>query len=806
MKRNQYKKWICALLTAAMSLSGALGSMTVMAAQEEGQGVFCDMPSPYGEDSSDSGEAYPDAAYVPVVTGQDVLADVAQPEVFTDEESAEGAYGDDTGNPNGLPAADNDPLPQADDIIEEPALGDYDGSVPSGNLNAQNYIRWASPIKSYIYPENGGYLIVRATDEKLTFKNYDKDLKFIEGSERTITNPLFIFGGLYRDSAGDYFAFYGKNEPDNLESLSKKVIEIVRYDKDLKEKGKIEINGMNTRCPFKSGSLRVAEKGDYLYIRTAHKMYSDHQSNFMIEISKSEMKVTDSQYEISNLEDGFVSHSFDQYILVDDLDNIVALDHGDANPRAIVMGKYGTLAGNSNFHKGSKYESVEVLTITGKNLKNDNASGVALGGFEYSSKNYLVAGSSVDQSSKWTEADENKGRNIFVGVVARNDIKNKSVNFITAYPADSTTFASAPQMVKYDNNRFLLAWNEVKEGKANGKLCYVWIDGEGKKVGDIHTRSGYVTDCHPIVSNGSVVWFSDDDTNLSFISITPEDSEKDKKDDGPGNGGSDPGPDDPGKDDPGKDDPGKDDPSGSEETPPAGSVSADLIDGCYYVVKGSKAFIPGTRKDKGDKTYKVEYSVSKPSYLKINAKGILSARKPYDKPITISVTRNGKKSEPIKVFVAEPEIVKKLYVNKGESAQIPVTFTNKNSQAYNLKAGSFESSDPAAVSVDGSGKVSAKAGKKAKVTYTIGTKKFTTNVVVCDQTIVGSDSIEAGKTMKLKLKGAAPGAIEWKSSSDAVATVDEKGKVAALKPGKALIAATNNGKTVTMLITVTGEK
>jgi alpha-amylase len=75
-------------------------------------------------------------------------------------------------------------------------------------------------------------------------------------------------------------------------------------------------------------------------------------------------------------------------------------------------------------------------------------------------------------------------------------------------------------------------------------------------------------------------------------------------------------------------------------------------------------------------------------------------------------------------------------------------------------------------------------------------------VVVCDQEIRGKDTIEVGKSMKLKLKNGAPDKTEWKSSSASVATVDESGKVTAVKAGKVVIAATNNGKTVTKTITV----
>ncbi|MCD7929805.1 MAG: hypothetical protein LUF86_06570, partial [Clostridiales bacterium] len=45
------------------------------------------------------------------------------------------------------------------------------------------------------------------------------------------------------------------------------------------------------------------------------------------------------------------------------------------------------------------------------------------------------------------------------------------------------------------------------------KLHYVYLDGEGNTVGDIHTVDGQLSDCQPIVSNSSVVWYVTGDAN-----------------------------------------------------------------------------------------------------------------------------------------------------------------------------------------------------------------------------------------------------------------------------------------------------
>ena len=61
----------------------------------------------------------------------------------------------------------------------------------------------------------------------------------------------------------------------------------------------------------------------------------------MIEVDTASMKVTDSYTDISNISQGYVSHSFNQFIDLDG-NQIVAVDHGDAYPRSVVLTKYDT--------------------------------------------------------------------------------------------------------------------------------------------------------------------------------------------------------------------------------------------------------------------------------------------------------------------------------------------------------------------------------------------------------------------------------------------------------------------------------
>ncbi len=81
----------------------------------------------------------------------------------------------------------------------------------------------------------------------------------------------------------------------------------------------------------------------------------NHQANLIFSIRVSHMEVTDCVSEVASYTFGYVSHSFNQFLIVDKDANLVAFDHGNAYPRSIVLGKYVTKAGNEIFHNDYDY-------------------------------------------------------------------------------------------------------------------------------------------------------------------------------------------------------------------------------------------------------------------------------------------------------------------------------------------------------------------------------------------------------------------------------------------------------------------
>ena len=383
----------------------------------------------------------------------------------------------------------------------------YSGS----NVNAQDYVQWSNTVKSYLTVcDNGNYMRVQsgAIEGKLLVEYYSSDFEPL--STKLIDNELPVFGAFY-DSGNNYYVLSGQENPKQNDSLE--VFRITKYDKNWNKIKSCGLYGANTTVPFDAGSARMTHSGDHLLVRTCHEMYkssdgNNHQSNVTIEVDIPSMTITDSYTGVMNVEYGYVSHSFNQFIKTDGT-HIVALDHGDAHPRSAVLVKY-----NSDFTAGkffpSYYEkggNIDVVTYPEYTSGHYNYTGAAIGGFDVSSSSYIVAQSTVDLDY----INTSKTRNVYVSAVSK-DLSTNKLNKITSY-AEGTDSASAPQLVKINNNSFLLLWAR------DTKVSCVKLNADGTVNGSIHTFEGSLSDCQPVIKNGRAVWYVYDKNNVTFNSL-----------------------------------------------------------------------------------------------------------------------------------------------------------------------------------------------------------------------------------------------------------------------------------------------
>ena len=383
----------------------------------------------------------------------------------------------------------------------------YSGS----NVNDQDYVQWSDTVKSYLTVcDNVNYMRVQsgAIEGKLLVEYYSSDFEPL--STKLIDNELPVFGAFY-DSGNNYYVLSGQENPKQNDSLE--VFRITKYDKNWNKIKSCGLYGANTTVPFDAGSARMTHSGDHLLVRTCHEMYkssdgNNHQANVTIEVDMPSMTITDSYTGVMNVDYGYVSHSFNQFIKTDG-NHIVALDHGDAHPRSAVLVKY-----NSDFTTGKFFPSyfeqvsnIDVVTYPEYTAGHYNYTGAAIGGFDVSSSSYIVAQSTVELDY----INTSETRNVYVSAVSK-DLSTNKLNKITSY-AEGTASASAPQLVKINNNSFLLLWSR------DTKVSCVKLNADGTVNGSIHTFEGSLSDCQPVIKNGRAVWYVYDKNNVTFNSL-----------------------------------------------------------------------------------------------------------------------------------------------------------------------------------------------------------------------------------------------------------------------------------------------
>ena len=387
------------------------------------------------------------------------------------------------------------------------------------NIGAQDYTGkqsnyYPGPMKSYLVAQKDGtFMRVQygSQIEGLLVEYYDKDYNITD--TKMIQQELPIFGGFYATDSNYYVVTGQKNTEENN---NVEVYRITKYDKQWNRINTASLKGANTTTPFDAGSCRMDMSGKYLLIRTCHEMYKYtdgkiHQANVTIQIDTDTMNVTDSHTKISNINEGYVSHSFNQFIKVED-GHIISVDHGDANPRSIILLKYQTDISEGKFTP-DYYQTpcIQVPVLEFKYLKDKdhkNPTGASVGGFEISDDHYLVAGNNVKLDKNF---DSYNTRNIFVAAVDKSTSEVKTTYLTNYNEGEETT--TTPQLVKISETRFMVLWTK------GDQVYYTLVNNKGEKIGEIHNFKGNLADCQPVVSGNKVVWYTWKNEEVVFYDI-----------------------------------------------------------------------------------------------------------------------------------------------------------------------------------------------------------------------------------------------------------------------------------------------
>ena len=386
------------------------------------------------------------------------------------------------------------------------------------NASDNHYNTWSSVTNSYLVQNSDGTLTrLENTSSGIVVENYSADGKKLI-SQRTISKELNIFGGFYSGKDYNYLVF-GQN--NTSESDSNEVVRVVKYTKGWSKVNSCSISGVNTTKPFSAGSLRMEEAGGKLYVYTCHEMYADsnginHQANMLFTIDESSMSLTDSMYDVSNLTDGYVSHSFNQFIKADESGKyIYRVDHSESS-NYIMNGSYLSVNGITltKYKADGKSTAVNVSIPVKFDMNKSNYTGASIGGFELGSGNCLIA-YAKDVSSNC------KTRNVYISVT--DELFNGTQNIaLTNYGTSSKVTCRTPQLIKINDNLFLVMWEEYNSSTGKTATKTMTVDSNGKTVTKAISHSFGLSDCQPVVcSDGMVKWYVTNNSAPTLYKLSP---------------------------------------------------------------------------------------------------------------------------------------------------------------------------------------------------------------------------------------------------------------------------------------------
>lgn len=411
-------------------------------------------------------------------------------------------------------------------------------SKTNEELYSDSIYRYPSVVRTetFVNPDNTLSILTYGPRDGVTgiwISTYDSELTLI--GTKKIEPELSLYGGFYCGEKYNFLVFGQKNEE---EDNAKEVIRVVKYDKTWKRITSCAVRNCNIAVPFDASTVRMVENGNRLMIRTGRTQYKNSKGvNHQLQITVIVDTDTMADVDFLNSKDPqmyhHVSHSFNQFGHWEG-ENVVTVDLGDANPRSIVLNTGEKLCDRKGNY-GYLYRAHTVFKIPGGYGK--NVTGIKLGGFELSRDKYFITANAVDFSRLTNknfgyfeiEGLEVEEREPVLYVVDKSDYSVEEIHLMSYY--DTGFSASEPKLIKINDDRFLVMWEEYRMVENTAYLAesyglrYAFIDGRGKLIGDICFAPGAEIgqDDTPIIWNGCAVWSVDDGERRRYYRDTPYD-------------------------------------------------------------------------------------------------------------------------------------------------------------------------------------------------------------------------------------------------------------------------------------------
>lgn len=349
---------------------------------------------------------------------------------------------------------------------------------------------------SYLYAnEKGGFTRVQVHSSYVdgsTVKDYlvitEMDSGFNITAQGTVPTELTYFMGFYPGKAYNFLLFAQFNpQGDNHE-----IVRVVKYDKNWNRLSSgCEIVGTTIGIGNGTGAdfLECAEYNGYLYVHFGRVMNVGHQACQTLIFRESNMEKTDSTS--SRLFDNdYVSHAYDQQILVDREGRLVSLDLGDAGKyRGLVLFQYKGEAHDVL----SSMNTYKLLDVAGTYEENDLTTGCTVAGMVEAGDYYLV----VYQYDPTLSSTRGDNGDLFYQFVDKKTLTGKSVKLANAKVA-------GVKVVAVDDSSGYIIWTDAQDAT---KIYYASY-GSGA-VGAVRQAEGYRAGSTPVVYQGKLVWYVD---------------------------------------------------------------------------------------------------------------------------------------------------------------------------------------------------------------------------------------------------------------------------------------------------------
>lgn len=348
----------------------------------------------------------------------------------------------------------------------------YTGSYYYGswysNWNWNHY----SPISDFF--DNTGRYTIAYSDGNNVYVSHISDKGEIAETIK-FKQPMTVVGGVTCDDNGNLYVACGTADEAGSGSIC--TFAVYKYDSTGKQLGKAEYypddSHWSTRVPFDAGNCAMAFQGELLICSYAREMYSGHQSNAVFCVDTTTMTE-------EPLYDSYVSHSFDQSIVVIDDNTVAFADHGDAYPRGFCVNvRSDTSSPMMGHNSNGAFVPFNIPGSIGDNFTNARLTEIAL----LDAGIALVGSSAKSASSDYTDEkqqmfmqiiDEQTGESLLNASTRSNG--DKGVLWLTNYTDGSEVRASAAAAL--DSSRLLVMWERWNDNSlVNSYYSIISSDG-----------------------------------------------------------------------------------------------------------------------------------------------------------------------------------------------------------------------------------------------------------------------------------------------------------------------------------------